>query len=201
MDAIKDVAGGGDIMSASLPEKAIWGELDALERELGGDVRYFWRTRRHQTSQHWRRAYCRAVSAYFEAITSWMARYTVMLYHPGQLGDGERRTLESRFSALERAYHALDLFTNTAGAESPLQEESGEWKALADMIRIRNRIVHPRRSQDVLITEDDLSAIERAANVIVRLFSEALRRAADALTQRANELQNEWQRTHGVPSV
>jgi hypothetical protein len=106
-------------MSAHLEEEAIWNEFDALQRELGSDVRFFWRTRRHQASQHWRRAYCRAVSAYFESITSWMARYTVFSYYPGQLGDDERQTLEARLSALERASHALDLFTNTAGAQTP----------------------------------------------------------------------------------
>ena len=111
-------------MNAHSEQEGIWDEFDTLERELGSDVRFFWRTERHQASQHWRRAYCRAVSSYFEAMTLWMGRYTILFYHPGQLGDGERQTLESRLSALERAFHALDLFTDTTGAESPLQRNS-----------------------------------------------------------------------------
>jgi hypothetical protein len=118
-----------------------------------------------------------------------MARYTVLLYYPGQLGEDERETLEARLSALERAFHALDLFTDVAGAASPLQRKSLEWNALETMIKIRNRIVHPRFSQDVFITDEELVAIESAANVVADLCSESFRRAGSALLKSHDAIQ------------
>jgi hypothetical protein len=182
-----------------IEQESVWDEFDKLQRELGGDIRFFLRTKRLRANQHWRRAYCRAVSAYLEAISSWMARYTIIFYHPAQLADGERQTLEAPLSALERAFHALDLFTNTAGAESPLERQSAEWIALRNMIRIRNRIVHPRRSQDVLITDDDLSAIELAGRVVRHLFSESLLRSGRAMIKRYTEIQEVYDRLHPQP--
>ena len=170
-------------------DAAIWSEFDALDRELGEDLAFFYRARRYRSRQLWRRAYCRAVSAYFEAMTSWMARYTILFYHPAQLGDDERQSLEARVAARERAFRALDLFTNTAGAQSPLERGSSNWIVLSRMIQIRNRLVHPNRSSDVLVSDDELQCIERAARVVQYLVSESLRRSSCALLKSFDAIQ------------
>jgi hypothetical protein len=179
----------------------IWQEFDALDRELGGDVMFFVHTTRHQKSQHWRRAFCRAVAAYLEAMASWMARYTIQLYHPGQLGDEERQTLEARLSALERTFHAFDLFTNLAGAESPLEHRSGDWELLATMIRIRNRIVHPKRAEDARINDDEIRVICRTAGVVESLISETFFRTAKAHRRNLQKLFNEVERRISDPKT
>jgi hypothetical protein len=177
-------------------------DFDGLVRELTSELPFFRRTKRHNKSQLWRRAYCRAVSAYLEAITSWMARYTIFLYHPGQLGDEERATLENwKLSALKRAFHALDLFTNTSGAESPLQRHSTEWVSLDRLIKIRNRITHPKSTDDLLVTDDDLAAVERAVDVLFYLISESLKRNSCALTKRLREFEQarqKWRPPNGA---
>ena len=175
-------------MTLPVEQERIWQEFDALHRELGGDVLFFSPTRRHLKSQHWRRAFCRAVAAYLEAMTAWMARYTILSYYPGELGDGERQTLEARLSALERTFHAIDLFTNTAGVESPLVRGSADWHVLTTMIRIRNRVVHPKRAEDACLSDDDLCAVYRAARVVRHLFIETLNRSGRALLRRAHAL-------------
>jgi hypothetical protein len=179
-------------MVDQIDDTRIWDEFDALERELGGDIVFFRRTRHHSRSPHWRRAYCRALSAYFEAMTSWMGRYTILFYPPGQLGDGERQTLEARLSASERAFHAIDLFTDTAGARSPLERGSSQWTALIRFIAIRNRLVHPKCHSDVLVSDDDLRWIERADEVIHYLIVESLGRCSRALCKRLDEVQRVW---------
>lgn len=106
-------------MTSPADEELIWREFDTLQSELGGDMLFFFHTKCHQKSQHWRRAFCRALAAYSEAMTAWMARYTILSYYPGELGEDERQTLEARLSALQRAFHAIDLFTNIAGRVTP----------------------------------------------------------------------------------
>ena len=185
-----------------LLDDRLWNEFDALEKELGGDLRFFRRTRRHRGNPHWRRAYCRALSAYFEAVTSWMARYIIFFYHPGQLADEERERLEARLSASERAFHTIDLFTDTAGARSPLERGSSQWHALSCFIIIRNRLVHPKRSSDALIGDDDLRCIERADAVVHYLIVESLGRHSRALLKRLDEVQRVWlQRNASNPAM
>jgi hypothetical protein len=175
-----------------LDDEKIWNEFDAIEEELGGDLTFFRRTKRHRRNPHWRRAYCRALSAYFEAVTSWMARYTILFYHPGQLADEERQRLEARLSASERAFHAIDLFTDTAGARSPLMRGSSQWIALMRFIGIRNRLVHPKRHLDLLVSDEDLVCIERADEVIHYLILESFGRCSRALCKRLDEVQRVW---------
>lgn len=117
-----------------------------------------------------------------------MSCYTILNYHPGILGDEERQTLESRLTALERAYNALDLFTDTAGTTSPLQRQSHEWTLIAQMIKIRNRLVHPKHGNDVLVTDDELQVIESASKTIVYLFSESLLRSGNAIQNKAEQV-------------
>jgi hypothetical protein len=169
-------------------------EFDELFRELNKELLFFHRTKRHRSNQHWRRAYCRTVCAYFEAVTSWMARYTISLFHPGQLGDDERDTLEARLSALKRGFHALDLFTNTSGAESPLQPDSAEWVSLDCLIKIRNRITHPKRVDDLLLTDDDLAVVERGSDVMHYLFLQSFKRCSRALTKQLREFEQQMAR-------
>jgi len=185
-----------------LDDDRIWNEFDALEKELGGDLTFFRWTRRHRGNLHWRRAYCRALSAYFEAVTAWMARYTILFYHPGQLADEERQRLEARLSASERAFHAIDLFTDTAGARSPLERGSSQWHTLSCFINIRNRLVHPKRSTDAVISDDDLRRIERADAVVHYLIVESLGRCSRALLKRWDDVQRVWlQRNASNPAM
>jgi hypothetical protein len=167
---------------------AIWKEFDALENELRNDIDIFYRATRRRRSQYARRAYCRAVASYFEAVISWMRRYTVLLYHPGQLADEERLILEKRLSATERAFHAIDLFTDTAGARTPLRRRSPEWKMLCRMVQLRNRILHPTCGEDILVSDVDLLNIDRAVGVIFYLIHESLGRCIRAYIKRLDEI-------------
>jgi hypothetical protein len=167
----------------------IWAEFDALDEELLADLDVYRRMRRrHQARQWWRRAYCRAVSAYFEGVTSWMSRYTVFLCHPGILGDDERQTLEARLPAIIRAFHAFDLFTDTSGARTPFERGSPEWLSLTHMINVRNRITHPKCPKDVILTDDDLIAVDSAAEAMLYLVMESLRGSSRALMKRCREI-------------
>ncbi|MEQ1518918.1 MAG: hypothetical protein ABL931_20765 [Usitatibacteraceae bacterium] len=155
-------------------------EFDALHGELLGDLRFFVKTQGHSHSQHWRRSYCRAVSAYLEAITAWVAKDVLNTFAGWCLGENEAKLLERRLSAIERTFHALDLYADTAGACSALHRGSVEWCALERMIKIRNRLTHPKRAQDIIVSDDDLQAVEMALDVTRAVFVETFRQSAMA---------------------
>src|SRR5258708_22573486 len=108
------------------PEEQIWREFDVIEQALGGDILYLEESLVLEDSPTLRRGYCRAVFAYAEGIAGWMRRYTIQIYYPGTLGKDEKRDLERRNGALQRIFTAFDLFTDTAGARTPLRVDSKE---------------------------------------------------------------------------
>ena len=183
-------------MAVDLETDPLWLEFDGLEESLGGDLSLLERLHKYNKTQAWRRAYCRAVSAYVEGMTSWMARYTLH-YYDGVLGHGEKRTLESRLSALERAFHAFDLFCDTAGATTPLKRNGKNFAPLRAMIRVRNRLTHPSQTSDVLVGDNDLVVIVAARDAIVSLIDESLLRCKRALLKRCDRMRTAFKRYHG----
>jgi hypothetical protein len=135
-------------------------------------------------SQFWRRSYCRCLIALFEAVVADLAGHTLQFYD-GVLGDGEKRSLRRRFGALARAFDAFDLFTNVAGASTPLICGSEEWLVLEKAIRIRNRITHPVTSDDLEITDLDMAHLRITGGVLLRITIEAHQRVARALSKKS----------------
>ena len=70
-----------------------------------------------------------------------------------------------------------------------LAPESAESVSLDCLIKIRNRITHPKRADDLLLTDDDLAAVERGADVMHYLFLESFKRCSRALTKRLREFE------------
>lgn len=169
------------------PEEKIWEEWDVIEDALGGDVLKLERALAGRDSPTLRRAYVRAVFAYSEGIAGWMKRYVVLLYHPGMLGDDEKVELERRDGALQSLVKALDLFTNVAGAPTPLKKGSREWIVIRSAILIRNRITHPAKASDVVVSDADLFALTAAHNVITDLIGRSLVRSATMLARKAKK--------------
>ena len=113
-----------------------------------------------------------------------MARETLFNYS-AFLGDDERQILLARNSALERAFHAVDLFTNLAGAESPLERSSREWESLSAAITLRNRLAHPKNGADVIVSDEELLGVDRAAFVVQDLVLESFLRSGNAMLKLA----------------
>jgi hypothetical protein len=182
------------------PEDQIWKDWDELEDALGGDALQFEDAVTDRDSPRLRRAYCRAVFAYAEGIAGWMKRYTILHYYPGIMGDKERRELEHRDGALESIYRAFDLFTDTAGARTPLEKDSKEWTALRSAIAIRNRVTHPAKANDVIISDSDFADLCAVRRLITDLVRQSLKRSATELLRKERATRILWEKMIKTPN-
>src|ERR1700736_876302 len=134
-------------------------------------------------SQFWRRAYAKCLMALLEGTVSRLSQHTVTFYD-GVLAESEKKALIGRSGALENAFNAFDLYTNTSGVETPLNRNSEEWLILEKAIRIRNRITHPRSAEELEISDLDLAHLQITARVILDLLCTAHRDAGRALLRK-----------------
>ena len=119
--------------------------------------------------------------ATFEGMIQEIKERTLALSNGVLLGDGEVELLNSRIGALESAFCALDLLTSCAGAKTPLQRDSQEWLILKKAIKIRNRITHPRTTNDLDISIMDLQHLRVTEKVMRDLVVKALGDSGRAL--------------------
>ncbi len=73
------------------------------------------------------------------------------------------------------------MFARIHKIENPLPGESATWKALRDVVDVRNRITHPKKASDLTITEEEL----QAANAVFRWYSESFSKLLKDVTARA----------------
>jgi hypothetical protein len=157
-----------------------WSDWQAIDASLGKELMGMEAELARADTQKLRRNYCREVFAYAEAITACIKRYVIGTYYPGMLGNSEEADLERRDGALMSIFRALDLFTNTAGATTPMDRGSPEWHTLHAAIRIRNRITHPTCADDVVISDGDLANVCGARKLLIELIVHSLERSAAA---------------------
>lgn len=171
------------------------GEVDRFERFLWDDVNEAKRCLLDNTSQFARRTYCRCFFALVEGVIGWMRRHTLTFYE-GVLGQGEIQELKNRAGILEKAFNALDLYTNVAGADTPLDKLSKEWIVLKKAIDIRNRITHPSFAEELLISDQDLRTIEEAEQTFFDLIQECFIRSSRAHFKQLAILERAWKKYH-----
>ena len=174
--------------------EAIWIDYDQITRELLRDISESERLIKKEDSQTHRRIFCRSTMTYLEAMSSWFGRYTIEANYPGTLGDDEKKKIEKRKGAIENIFLALDLFTDTNGAETPFEKYSEKWSLFKNGISIRNRIAHPNSATDLWISDNDLRCIRLTLSTLISLVSETFERSLIALIRRSKELHGVYNR-------
>ena len=162
--------------------------LNGVDGVLIADLKYASDSLKTCDSQFWRRTYCRCLMAMFEGIIQGIKDNTLEFSSGVLLGDDEEKLLKARLGALESAYCALDLSTSCAGAITPLQRDTQEWLVLKKAIRIRNRITHPRSTEDLNISIMDLQHLRVTEKVMLGLVVKALTVSAKALKESAQAI-------------
>jgi hypothetical protein len=110
--------------------------------------------------------------------------------------------LESRGGALFGIFTALDLFTNTAGAATPLQKGSKEWVALQTAVKTRNRVTHPKSARDVEISDAELQHLFTTKWIFGSLVMDCFRDSARALERERQDIRRVWEeRNRPIDSV
>jgi len=163
-------------------DETLLGDLESASKHLG-----------LEDTQFWRRTYCRCLMTAFEGIVQDLKKHTLYFYD-AMLGDDEKDVLRKRLGALEGAFHAFDLYTNVAGATTPLERESQEWLILKKAIKIRNRITHPESADDLELSAQDMIHLKATAKVLFDLICTCHEDTGKALKKRGELLLKAWEK-------
>jgi hypothetical protein len=128
-------------------------------------------------SQFWRRMYIRSIFAYIEASVFILKQDA--LYDGGkhgiQFSDAERLLLQdqsaeindiggvkiqkAKISFLKNLRFAFKTYARTAGDVTALKVDSIGWAAIRESLKVRDRLMHPKQVEDLLVTDQELRAV------------------------------------------
>lgn len=190
----------------------LWKQFDVLFEELLGDVKQIEQTRQTNDSQCWRRALCRSLFSMMEGLNSWLKRYAAEIYWPGIVDNEMKQRLLDRRTIVDRDgrakevsvfkpfaenfFYAFDTFAWTAGSDFCPDRNSREWTLLTQCIRARNRIVHPRTSEDLMISDEEARALRVLAEWYIDLLDRLLHSTVQALARTLKRTREAWCKYH-----
>jgi len=149
-------------------------------------------------SQFWRRAFVRATLSFVEGITVLLkqqalvgacnkitttgeidfARLSVLFGESYFIDDiGKLRWRPIHIPMLHNVAFAFREFAQLHGSAFKLDKSSEEWRALQTAFRVRDRLVHPKGVDELIVTDVELTAVKTAVSWLNEslgsLFSEA----------------------------
>lgn len=193
-------------------QEALNRQFDELYQVLIDDVVQIERVLKTEDTQVWRRAFCRAVFSMMEGMNAWLKQYVVETYWPGFIDDETRRELSdqrllidktgaerpvSQFKPFaENFFFAFDSFAWTSGSSFCPKKDAKEWAALIRAKEIRDRIVHPKASGDLVITDEELTLLRHICSWYLSLLHDLLYSSASALFNEMKALHRAWNKSH-----
>jgi hypothetical protein len=152
-------------------------EMEAIIRELGGDIRLCRNTLEQDDTPFWRRTYVRALFAAIEGINYRMKHLAINLSDSNQI----TFTVAEKAALLEESYDIDDkgnavivkgklrtannlLFSfkslaQAFGVSHEVDKNSSEWNCFKEAIKIRDRITHPKCMNDLTISDKEVDII------------------------------------------
>jgi hypothetical protein len=152
-------------------------EMEAIVRELGGDIRLCRNMLEQDDTPFWRRTYVRALFAAIEGINYRMKYLAINLSDSNQI----TFTVAEKAALLEESYDIDDkgnavimkgklrtannlLFSfkslaQAFGVSYEVVRSSTEWNYFKEAVKIRDRITHPKCMDDLTISDKEVDII------------------------------------------
>lgn len=151
--------------------------IDSAIDELAADIEKAVSMLQHEDSQFHRRVYVRALFAYFEGITYWIRQNAIeidkLILKRGGTIDWERHTLlyedipiiadngkiekqKQKGSFKNRFAFSVRAFSEIVQCKENVFDQG--WQQLLTAVKIRDRLMHPKQGNDVLVSDEDVQA-------------------------------------------
>ena len=158
-------------------EEQFWNDSKNVLDTLSSDLDILHKQLKINDQQVWRRAYYRAVFALIESQIFYLKNY-VLTFPEGGIDeetelslrdqkvihrqDGEKRTITSFKSFQDNVVFSLETFAWFYGIEYQVIREDAGWKDLVISSHIRNRIVHPKTPENLIISDNEMLGLDNA---------------------------------------
>lgn len=155
-------------------------ELNATIEVLHGDVQCCAAALAEQGSQFWRRTLVRAIFAQIEGVMFCMkaiafacrhqpgVKFSVgelivlieKSYRPNDRGEAEEQRMQLSFS--NNIKFTFKAFGRANLIDYALKVGDNRWNDLKNSLRVRDRLMHPKRSSDLYVSDDEMNELQRA---------------------------------------
>jgi hypothetical protein len=150
----------------------------------------------------WRRAYIRAVYALVEGVVYSMKQYAIAvdqmdgkIFSPAEIAlltektydlsdKGEVVTGKAKISVNKSIKHAFRAVTHANQIEFRLGVGDVGWDYFQKGIEIRDRITHPKKTEDLHVSKDEEGIVFKASIWFINNFNECLNKIKEGLEQR-----------------
>ena len=169
--------------------------IDSAIDELADDVEKAHALLKDDDSQFHRRGYVRTLFAYLEGVTYWMRQNAIdidkIILKRGGSIDWDRHTLlgeevptiadngKIQRRRQKASFKGRFAFSVRAYAEIVCCSEDifgPGWQRLLEAVELRDRLMHPKQSADIIVSDEDISACSNGyrwfANLMVNKFRE-----------------------------
>lgn len=168
-----------------------WKITGILESELNEIADHL----RDNDGQIWRRVFCRTFFAYLEGHLYSLQQ--LFLFYDWWTVDDEtelkirnQKIVENQDGASKIVSAYLPLVQNikllfaalaiASGIESTISKNDQYWEKLSKAVKVRNRVVHPKRSEDMTISDEEIALIEEVRKWYLQNASLLLKKRAEA---------------------
>jgi hypothetical protein len=159
----------------NVDHEIFWNEFQKIVSVLQSDLDEIEKHLNNDDSQIWRRTYYRTFFAYLEGqahalkqlflFYDWWTvdldtEYKIRNQKRIQNKDGAVKVIESYLPLVQNIKLLFKAFAIASGIEPIVSDDDESWKLLAKAASVRNRIVHPKKSEDLVITNEEIRLIK-----------------------------------------
>lgn len=180
-------------------------QIDSAIDELAADVEQAGVMLRTADSQFLRRVYVRALFAYLEGMAYWMRQNAVeidkialrkfgaidwdrhiLLYeeHPTINENGAIKKKRNKYPFKSRFAFTVRAFAEIVECKDDLFGQG--WQHLLEAVKVRDRLVHPKKSSDVLVSDSDMALCREGYKWFATMMLTKFRKSADVMLQKEN---------------
>lgn len=173
--------------------KPITDDYNQLAKAIYDDLSEITKQIKKNDNQTWRRLYIRSIVTAIESQISYIQSHLKVIrqfdYLP--LNENEETHLsgkQRRISFEQRVLFMLNLFSEANYTSLKIDTKSNDWKKFTTLIRVRNRLTHPKSSNDFEVTLNEVKTCEYAFNKFQDTLKILMERSGESLEAQANKL-------------
>lgn len=167
-------------------------DYNQLATHIHNDLTQISNQIKNDDSQTWRRLYIRTMATAIEAQISYIQSHIKIIrefdYLPLEENEEAHLSGKKRLSFEQKTIFMLNLFAEANYTSLKINPKSNEWKMFTTLIKVRNRLTHPKKSKDFEVTLDEVKTCEKAFNKFQESLLILMRKSGETLEAEANRL-------------
>ena len=193
-------------------DQIFWDEFNKVTQLLDSDLVEIKKLLDSKDSQLWRRVYYRTFFSYLEGYIHSLSQmflffdwFTVDEETEIKIRnkrifskkDDSKKLVDNYLPINKRLKLVFDSIAKAADVDPIIPNKSSFWVELSDAVNVRNRVVHPKNSEDLIISDKEIELVHKVGMKFMRGTMGLLRKRAKAYLDMYNAMLESAKATFG----